>query len=138
MRDVVIHNNEFEAACLTCLYQFTEAIISISPEIPALDENTPAYHRSISILGNTFHAFDYPVLFARSVDGLTFTDNRILRSRAFEPFHARQATFWLQACRNVEIDGNVLDPDVLGRNIKTEFMACNEVRLGQGQSIVWA
>jgi hypothetical protein len=137
VRDVVIRNNEFKAACMTCLYQFTEAIISIYPEIPSLNEDTPAYHRSITIIGNTFHAFDYPVLFARSVDGLTFKDNRILRSREFAPYHERQATFRLQACRNVEITGNELDPDVLGKNIRTEFMARSEVRLGPGQSLVW-
>jgi hypothetical protein len=138
VRNVVIRNNEFRAPCMTSLYQFTEAIISIYPEIPVLNEDTPAYHWSIAIVGNTFHAFDYPVLFARSVEGLLFKDNRILRSRDFEPFHERQATFWLQACRNVEITGNELAPDVLGKNIRTEFMARSEVRLEAGQSIVWA
>jgi hypothetical protein len=38
----------------------------------------------------------------------------------------------------VEITGNELAPDVLGKNIRTEFMARSEVRLEAGQSIVWA
>lgn len=137
VRDVTIRNNQFLPACMTSLYQFTEAIISIYPEIPALNADTPAYHRSIVIEGNIFHPFDYPVLFARSVDGLSFRHNRLVRSREFAPFHARRTTFSFQACRNVEIGGNDIADDVLGRTVDTEFMARSQVRLGAGQSLAW-
>ena len=35
------------------------------------------FHRNITIEQNTFHAFDYPVLYAKSTEGLIFSGNTI-------------------------------------------------------------
>ncbi len=121
VKDVVIRGNIFRDACLTSNYQFCEAIISIEPEIPALDGNTP-FHRNIVISGNEFHPFDYPVLFARSVNGLSFSDNTIIRSHRFSAYHDNKHMFTFQACRKVSISGNQLEGDILGRNILLEKM----------------
>lgn len=117
VKDVVIRNNNFTAECLTSLYQFCEGIISIDPEIPALKTGSPAFHRNIRITGNTFHPFDYPVLYAKSVAGLVFSDNTLIRSRTYQPFHARKAGITLNACYQVKIAHNKIVGDVLGTTI---------------------
>ncbi len=115
--DVLIKNNTFTDLCNTSPYQFCEAIISIYPIIPILDKTTPAFHKNIKIEGNRFNPFDYPVLFVRSTDGVSFTNNTVTRSYNFEPYHNRQFTFTFESCKNVDIRGNSFSEDLLGKNI---------------------
>lgn len=133
--EVAIRRNVFEAPCLTSMYQFCEGIISIDPEIPKLDPAYP-FHRNIRIEDNEFHPFDFPVLYAKSVDGLTFSNNRLIRSHDFAPFHGRHATLTLEACRGIGIAGNQFEGDVLGRNIVLKETDEKEVRIGPGQAWV--
>lgn len=119
--DVTISNNIFKDACLTSMYQFCEGIISIYPIIPAVDSLKP-YHRNISIIQNTFMAFDYPVLYAFSVDGIKFVSNKISRSHEFEPYHARKHCLTFEACLNVSVSRNVFEGDVLAKDIWIEKM----------------
>jgi hypothetical protein len=114
--DVLIRNNIFNDPCLTSMYQFCEGIISIYPEIPKPDIQKP-FHRTIRIENNEFHPFDYPVLYARSVDGLTFTGNKLIRSTRFKPFHSRKSMFTFEYCLNITIEENQFTDDILGRNI---------------------
>lgn len=134
VRDVTIQNNVFESACMTSMYQFCEGVISIYPEIPEQDPAKP-FHRNIRIEDNTFHVFDFPVLYAKSVQGLTFSQNRLIRSHDFEPFHMRKATVTLEACRDVRIEKNVLEGDMLGRNMVLDRTDPGEVKLGEGQGL---
>jgi len=127
VNDVTITNNIFWDACLTSMYQFCEGIISIYPIIPKVDPQKP-YHRNITIANNTFHAFDYPVLYALSVDGIRFSKNRIVRSHEFEPFHARKHCLTFEACKNAEVSGNFFEGDVLSKDIKIENMDAKEIR----------
>jgi len=90
--------------CLTSLYQFTEAVISISPEIPDVAGQERPYHANVVIEDNLFVHFDAPLLFARSVEGLHFTGNRLLPSNEFEPFHANRERFRLEACPGAVIE----------------------------------
>lgn len=130
--EVMIRRNVFEAPCLTSMYQFCEGIISIEPEIPKPAAAHP-FHRNIRIEENQFHPFDYPVLYAKSVDGLTFVNNRLTRSHDFAPFHGRKATVTLEFCRQVRIEGNRFEGDVLGRNIVRWETAESELKVGSGQ-----
>ena len=114
--DVTISNNIFKDACMTSMYQFCEAIISIDPIIPAVDSLKP-FHRNITIEKNTFNVFDYPVLYALSVDGIRFRRNLIARSHQYEPFHTRKNCLTFEACLNVEVSGNAFDGDVLAKDI---------------------
>ena len=114
------------------MYQFCEGIISICPEIPQLDPVHP-FHRNIRIENNEFHPFDYPVLYAKSVDGLTFSNNRIIRSHDFAPFHSRHANLTLEACHNVRIEANHFEGEVLGKNITLKQTAESDVSIGAGQ-----
>jgi len=59
VKDVTIRNNVFAAPCLTSLYQFSEAVISIYPEIPELEASEEKYHRNIRIMDNEFHLYDF-------------------------------------------------------------------------------
>jgi hypothetical protein len=135
VRDVLIRGNTFEAPCMTNFYRFGEGIISIFPSIPAPEKAPEPFHRNIRIEDNAFHPFDYPVLYALSVDGLTFSNNRIVRSTRYEPYHQRRHMLNLEYCRNVKIVGNRLEGDVLGRDIHIEHMDPSEVTVGPGQGI---
>jgi hypothetical protein len=133
VRDVTIRGNVFGPACLSSPYQFGEGIISVLPEIPEPDPAFP-FHRNIRIEDNEFHPSDYPVLYAKSVDGLSFSGNRLIRSRLREPVHARKATLTFEACRRVRVDRNLFEGDVLGRNIVLKDTAPNELTVGPGQA----
>lgn len=107
-RDVVIRGNRFVNA-LTSLYQFTEAVISICPEIPAVGRQQKYFHSGIVIEKNSFDTFDRPILYALSTDGIVFRDNDVKRNHDFEPFHSNQATFLFDRCLNIEILKNRFD-----------------------------
>ena len=100
--------------------------ISIYPEIPKLNNETP-FHRNIIIENNVFHPFDYPVLYAKSVDNINFVNNKIIRSTRFKAFHKRKYTLSFNACKDVEVSGNKFEGDVLGKNILLENMPENEI-----------
>lgn len=64
-RDVLIKNNTFINS-LTSLFQFTNAIISIYPEIPNLKEQVKYFHGGTDVPGivvenNRFETFDAPI-----------------------------------------------------------------------------
>lgn len=90
VRDLVIRKNKFVNA-LTSLYQFTEAVISICPEIPSLRGQSKFFHggseQAIRIVDNEFDTFDAPILYAKSVDGLVFMDNKFKQNTEYAPFH---------------------------------------------------
>lgn len=132
--DVLIRNNVFTDLCNTAPYQFCEGIISVFPIIPKLDGETPPFHRNIRIEGNEFNPFDYPVLFARSVGGLTFKNNKVTRSTRFEPYHRRKYTFSFESCKGVEISGNTFSDDLLGKNILLRGTAKTELDTDLGDS----
>lgn len=105
-RNVIIRKNRFVNA-LTNLFQFTNAVISIYPEIPDLQHQQQYFHGGkdggIVIEENEFEMFDTPVLYAKSVDGLIFRHNVIRMNQEFKPFHPNQRRFWLERVTNVEI-----------------------------------
>ncbi|MBC7625682.1 right-handed parallel beta-helix repeat-containing protein [Ferruginibacter sp.] len=134
VKDVTIRNNTFNDPCLTSMYQFCEGIISIDPIIPMPDNNKP-FHRNINIENNTFHPFDYPVLYAKSTAGLRFNNNTIIRSNRFKAFHARKYMITIEACKAVEIKQNKLQGDVLGKNVRLISTPAKELTLGKNQGI---
>ena len=138
VKDVLIRGNRFDASCLSSMYQFTEAIISILPEIPEPDPSRP-FHRNIRIEDNHFCAADYPVLYATSVDGLSFCGNTIERSYEFRPWHPRKAGITIDASKNVKILDNKFVGEVLGKTISVENMDKREVKVSPGSpyKVVW-
>lgn len=137
VKDVTIRNNTFNAPCMSSMYQFCEAIISIYPVIPKADINKP-FHHNIHIEHNTFHPFDYPVLYALSTEGLWFNNNTIIRSNLFKPFHKRKEMLTIESCKKVYVTGNVLQGDVLGKNIRLISTKSSELKLDKRQGITLA
>lgn len=137
VKDVTISNNIFKASCSTSYYQFSNAIISVHPEIPELDLTILPFHRNVQVLNNTFEVFDYPVFFALNTDGISFNNNIIKRSTQYQPRHKSKYTLTFDACRNIEVKGNKFVGDVLGKNIKLFRTDPSEIMLeaGQGFSI---
>ena len=135
VKDVTIRNNVFADPCLTSLYQFSEAIISVYPEIPDPEASEHKFHRNIRILDNEFHLYDYPVLYAKSVDGLEFKGNQLKRSFRFTPFHPRKFGFTLQSCKNISIADNTFSSELLGKTILMESTPDSELLLGENQPL---
>lgn len=111
-RNVIIRKNRFINA-LTSIFQFTNAVISIYPEIPDLKGQTKYFHggspNSILIEKNLFETFDQPILYAKSVDGLTFKQNIIRQNQDYPAFHQNKYRFLLEKTKNVKIKDNVFD-----------------------------
>lgn len=105
-REVIIRHNRFINA-LTNMFQFTNAVISIYPEIPDLEHQVKYFHGgkpgAIQITDNEFDTFDAPILYAKSVDGLIFKQNKIKTNNAYKPFHWNQSRFLLEKVNRVEI-----------------------------------
>ena len=101
-RNVSIKNNRFVNA-LTANYQFTNAIISIYPEIPNLEAQQKYFHSNIRIEDNVFETFDEPILYAKSVENLIYRNNKIIKNEEFKPFHWNKERFKLERVKNVKI-----------------------------------
>lgn len=99
VRDLLIKNNTFINA-LTNMFQFTNAVISIYPEIPDIENQTSYFHGgkkdAIVIEKNHFITFDKPLLYAKSVDGLIFRKNKVTRNNDYKPFHWNQEEILLE------------------------------------------
>lgn len=111
-REVIIRQNTFINA-LTNMFQFTNAIISIYPEIPNLQAQTQYFHggssKGIRIENNVFETFDQPILYAKSVEGITFKHNIIRQNNAYPAFHWNKHRFLLEKTKNVQIKNNTFE-----------------------------
>ena len=105
-RKVVIRHTRFINA-LTNLFQFTNAVISIYPEIPNLAAQEKFFHGGkdggILIEDNVFETFDAPILYAKSVDGLIYRRNTVKVNSDYSPFHWNKDRFLLERVTNVKI-----------------------------------
>lgn len=108
-RDVVIRENRFVNA-LTNMFQFTNGIISIYPEIPDLASQKKYFHggngKGVVIENNIFETFDAPIVYAKSIDGLLFRNNKIVQNDDFVPFHWNRHRFLFDKVTNVTIENN--------------------------------
>lgn len=75
-KDVLISGNTFRHG-LTGLYQFTDALIAICPEVRQPDKQKECYHRNVRIKDNHFITHRVPLLSAISAENVTFTGNTI-------------------------------------------------------------
>ncbi len=105
--EVVIRKNTF-INNLTSRYQFTNAIISIYPEIKQLNKQRDYYHRNVLIENNVFKTFDVPLLFAISTDNLKFINNKIIYNDEFKGWG--QKPFQFRRCANILIKNNKVRP----------------------------
>ncbi|MDX8340487.1 right-handed parallel beta-helix repeat-containing protein [Draconibacterium sp. IB214405] len=117
IKEVTIANNTFKAYCNSSTYNLCEAVISVFPTIPEINEKSLPYNKNISIVSNQFNPFDFPLIYALSVNGLVFNNNTITENLEFEPFHDRQYNFSFDYCRNITVTGNIFSDDVRGKNM---------------------
>lgn len=108
-RNVTIRKNQFVNA-LTNMFQFTDGIISIYPEIPNLQAQKRYFHggngTGVVIEDNLFKTFDAPIVYAKSLDGLVFRGNKIIQNNDYEPFHWNRHRFLFDRVVNVTIENN--------------------------------
>lgn len=111
-RNVIIRGNRFVNS-LTNMFQFTNAIISIYPEIPHLASQTKYFHggkgKGVVIEGNLFDTFDSPIVYAKSLDGLLFRGNRVIQNNDYKPFHWNTHRFLFERVKNAVIKDNDFD-----------------------------
>ena len=133
-REVIIRNNHFINA-LTNMFQFTNAIISIYPEIPDLASQQKFFHGGkgtprIIIENNYFETFDTPILYAKSVQGLIFKNNTIKHNQDFPAFHWNQYPFLFEKVSNIFIQKNTFDrPFQAEQDIRLNLTPRNEIHL---------
>jgi len=130
VHDVRITGNTFKSQCLTSMYQFCEGVISIYPEIPKKSDNAP-FHRNIVISDNKFHLFDYPILYALSVDNIEFSNNKLIRSHDFTPWHPRKYGLTFESCKHILIKDNTMEGDILGNTVKLINTSPEELELSK-------
>ncbi|MDR2139653.1 MAG: right-handed parallel beta-helix repeat-containing protein, partial [Tannerella sp.] len=130
VRDVTIARNTFKSPCLTSMYQFCEAVISIYPIVP--QRTATPFHRNIRIIDNRFELYDYPILYALSTDGVEFSNNQLVRSYDFEPFHHRKHGLTFEYCRNIVVKGNTVEGEVLGTGVKLVNTPKKEYKTDKG------
>ena len=106
--DVMIRKNKFTDN-LTSRFQFTEALISIYPEVPDLKGQKEFYHRKVRIEDNTIDTFDVPLVFAMSTDGLSFTGNKVNYNKHFPAWN--KPPFIMRRCENIVIENNNVTRD---------------------------
>lgn len=116
-KEVIIKNNKFINA-LTANYQFTNAVISIYPEIPNLKDQKQYFHSGIVIENNVFEMFDEPILYAKSVDNLIFKNNKVVKNKDFNPFHWNNHKFFFEHVKNVTIKDNSFEKPLTEEDIK--------------------
>ncbi len=109
-RDVTIRRNRFINA-LTSRYQFTEAVISIYPEIHDLAGQKAYFHGGegtpgIVIEDNEFDTFECPLLYAKSTWGLIFRRNTVKLNSDYPAYHPNRYDIKLQRTAGVEIYDN--------------------------------
>lgn len=111
-REVIIRNNRFINA-LTNMFQFTNAIISIYPEIPDLKAQKLYFHggpgKGVIIENNFFETFDQPVVYAKSLDGFVFRKNTIRQNQEYPAFHWNKKRFLFERVKNIDIRHNKFD-----------------------------
>lgn len=107
-KDVIIRNNKFVNS-LTNMFQFTNAVISIFPVIPDLENQEKYFHSGIVIENNEFETFDMPIVYAKSVDGLIFKNNAIKQNNSYPAFHWNKHRFLFERVTNSVIENNEFD-----------------------------
>lgn len=128
-KDVIIRNNRFINA-LSAYYQFTNAIISVYPEIPELKKQKKFFHSNIVIENNIFETFDRPILYAKSTENLIFSNNTIKNNNEFSPFHWNKHTFFFEKVNKVKIYNNLFQYDFdPTKDLRVELSADNAVKI---------
>ncbi len=126
VNNVLIKGNEF----VDCGYNGGpgNAVIAIAPENTNPDIKKPV-HRNIRIENNIFKTYDYPILFAKSVDGLIFKDNKIIHTNTLIHCSENKFNLYFDACSNVIIERTSSKGNILGKNIHYDRMKSSNIKI---------
>lgn len=125
--DVLIRHNRF-INNLTAYYQFTQAVISIYPEIPDLAAQRHFFHSDITISDNEFEMFDTPLLYVKSTQRVRFIGNTIKYNNEYPAFHANRRTFLFEHVKDITIAHNDFGcRQELEQDIEIRYPAANSV-----------
>ena len=108
VRDVLILNNHFMDCCYGAP-EWGRAVIDIDPEIRDPERMKSCFHQNIRIENNRFLTFDAGILYARSVEGITFRGNEIRRSQTYPPTARMEALLTFEACREIRAEHNLIE-----------------------------
>lgn len=128
VEDVTIRNNTF----LECTFgNWGSAVIQVTPGVKE-PEKAECYHRNIRIEGNTFILFDSNLLYAHSVDGISFKNNIIESSDMYKKHGLMTHVIKLRACRCIDISCNEFPQEyskALIEGVEVDLREMNEVIL---------
>ncbi len=127
VKEINIQNNVFEN-CVTSGGRWGSSIITITPSIKPSGPLTRPYHSGIKISNNLFKHFDQSILAARSVDGLIFSNNEIVKSNTYIPYSDFPG-FFLDGCRNTKIEGNAISKNFYPMKIDLKNMSKTDLIL---------
>ena len=124
IRDVTVRGNLFTDSCTLARYHNSPAMITINPEIPKPVKGE-WYHKNVTVTENTFVSPDTPILYAYSVDGLTFENNRIIKSNREGIYRDVKQLVYVKNGNNIKAHSN----ELIGRFgiEKTKFENCTSV-----------
>jgi len=115
--DVCIEGNTFGNCCYGPR-PWGRTAIDIDPEIKDPWSAEACYHRNIKVTGNTFRSSHAGLLYARSVEGITFSDNRIEGGHSVERTHQMESRLTFDACRDIRVAGNRVSEDAPSANLE--------------------
>lgn len=122
--DVTIRGNLFSDVCTLARYHNSPAMITVNPEIPKPVKGE-WYHKNITITENTFITPDTPVLYAYSVDGLTFEGNKIIKSMRDGISRDLKTLVYIKNSNDVKVYSNTLTGNFVIE--KTKLESCTAV-----------
>ena len=119
VKDLTIRNNKF----IECGYNsFPNTYpIAIMPEAHNFVKNQYV-HSNISIVDNEFTLFGPPLLFARATENLTFERNKVRKGDQENFPVSNQPMFFLEHCKDVSIQSNVMDIEGMETKIQIKAM----------------
>ncbi len=102
--NLLIENNIFQ----DCVYggNGAQALIQIGPAYESPDHIVGKYSRNITIRNNTINTFDASILWAISVDGLSFEGNQITQTATYPPIFPEVPNLRIENCNRISIKGN--------------------------------
>ena len=107
VREMYIRNNIFDN-CYTVGRGWGEAVITITPSYHPSSEDALCYHKNINITNNIFNNSGATLVYARSVDGLTFKNNIVKSTFTYSPIPER-ARFYFDGCKDVDTSSNTYE-----------------------------
>lgn len=124
--DLLIKGNTFED--LGIGGHNPQAILQIDPIIGKKYRNLGYFHKNITFDNNTIKAFDPHIIYALSVDGLTITNNKIIKTYNHPEIFSDLSEFDIQNCNNVTITGNTFQ-DKNNNKAEISIKDCNNLNI---------